>query len=158
MAKRWPVGSLILCLVVVASSFLPWGRLGLEDALDRDPAIPEFARSMASSFGVRAIPVTAWNSSVHVGALEAPNWVVPVVAAFLALFLCLRAASVWAPPRVLSPALCLAAEAQTVWIAIVLATSKGGAVGIGVVATLAALACLFVAELRSRETSPAPAG
>src|SRR6185295_15291500 len=149
-----PVGTILLCLVVVAASFLPWGTMGLDEAMKDAPGLGDFARSMAKGFGMTGIEVNAWNSHVTAGALRIPVWVVPVLAAFVGLSVWLRAADAWTPPRFLCPLLVVVAEAVAAWMTVALGSSKDGTIGIGVIATLVALSSLLVGTLLPQ---PAPA-
>jgi hypothetical protein len=157
MTQKPPVGTLLLCLVVVAASFLPWGTIGFEQAVDGEPGLGEMWKSLAKGFGAGAIEVNAWNSHVSAGSLRIPTWVVPVLAGFVALSLLLRMTAVWSPPRVLCPLLVAVAAAVAAWMTIVLGSSKEGTIGIGALATLVALSALLVAVLRDAPPSPAPA-
>src|SRR5205085_2094536 len=111
--RNRPVGTILLCLVVVVSSFLPWGTMSVQRAVEDTPGLGEFAKTFATGFGLKAVEVNAWNSHVMAGSLRIPTWVVPVLAAFVGLSIWLRAADVWTPPRALCPLLAAAAAIVT---------------------------------------------
>src|SRR5262245_63117013 len=102
MERKWPVGTLALCALVFAASFLPWGRVATSLKLP-------FADDARMSLGQFTVEVNAWNSSVGSGSLRLPNWLVPVAALFVAAFVASRAAGIWDPGRVLCPLIVLLA-------------------------------------------------
>jgi hypothetical protein len=124
-ARELPIPSLILCLVLVAVSFLPLGSMG-------------------------AFPLRLDNSWISPWDMKVPMWVVPALAAFVALFLVLRGTHAWTPPRPLCPALAGAALVISGWMTFVLIGSEETNVGSGAIAMVVASGALLVSTLRDR--------
>lgn len=136
-----PIGVFVASAVVVAASFMPW--VSLKQSLPMGGFFPGMTVSIPSP--------TAWNSNVTFLGITVPNWLLVGVAIGAAVAGWLLADKRWSAPMSLLLGLPMygICHSAFVLLMILILTSRGTGLGIGVVLTFLAFGGMCIATWKN---------